>query len=165
MSSNKYVPPALRKDVGLKDTPANFPTLGSAPVRATSSWTKKSFAVLAAECDAHAKEEKERVEFEAARRRREEERRRFDEQHLVRMYRPVHETEVREECVDEEVDKVRDEWTTVQPKAKREFTLEELHARELAREAAEAEQAELQKSVWNDQAGNDWDYRDRRTYS
>jgi hypothetical protein len=66
MSSNKYVPPALRKDVGLKDTPANFPTLGSAPVRATSSWTKKSFAVLAAECDTHAKEEKERESSKAA---------------------------------------------------------------------------------------------------
>jgi hypothetical protein len=171
MSSNKYVPPALRnrKDekrvVELKDTAENFPTLGSASVRAPSPWTKKSFAVLAAECDAHSKEEKERLEFEAARRRREEERKRFDEQHLVRMYRPVHENDVHEECLAEEDEKMDDGWTTIERKAKREFTLEELHAREAAREAEETNEAELQKSVWNEHAANDWDYRDRRTYS
>lgn len=172
MSSNKYVPPALRnrKDEkrvnDLKDTTENFPTLGSAPARAPSTWTKKSFAVLAAECDAHSKEEKERLEFEAARRRRDEERRRSDEEHLVRMHRPVQWfVPVDEECVAEEDEKADDGWTTIERKAKREFTLEELHARALAREAEEAKEAELQKSVWNDHAANDWDYRDRRTYS
>ena len=54
-----------------------------------------------------------------------------------------------------------DEWTTIEKKPKREFTIEEKIARELRRE--EEEKAMEDSSVWNVQHTDDWDYRDRRT--
>jgi len=170
--SSTYIPPYMRNrktnSVPEKKLPTSddFPSLGAIPVR-TNAWSNnRSFAVLATEWKEHDEDEQMKKDAKESRIRYEADIRRRDE-HNVFVFRndggKYNESySLAEGAVIEDVDD--SEWKTIEKKAKRELTIEEKIERQIAQEAEE--KAALDKdSVWNESTGDDWDYRDRRSYS
>lgn len=169
--SGKYVPPAMRnkKNSGEESkvkipSQDEFPSLGSG--KSKSSFKPiRSFAALATEWNEHAEEEKVRKETREMMDRREAERREADTRHVF-VYR---QREVEYNSYVEEYDSYQsksedpDDWTTIEKKARRDLTPEELLEKKLRMEEEERRLAE--DSVWNESNGDEWDYRDRRAYS
>lgn len=170
--SSTYIPPYLRNrktnSVPEKKlpTPDDFPSLGAVPVR-TNAWSSsRSFAVLASEWKEHDDEEQIKKEAKDSRAQYEADLRRRDEHNVFVFKNDVDGCDESYSLPeDAEVKDMPDsDWTTIEKKAKRELTIEEKIERQIAQEAEE--KAALDKdSVWNENAGDEWDYRDRRTYS
>jgi len=169
--SGKYIPPALRNNKKSVEKPKlkvpsqdEFPTLGSGQTKSTFK-PVKSFASLATEWNEHAEEEKVRRELREIMERREAEKREISNRHVF-IYR---QHDVESNTYDEECDGYQskpaepDEWTTIEKKARRELTTEEMFEKNVRIEEEERRLAE--DSVWNTRNDDEWDYRDRRTYS
>lgn len=167
--SGKYIPPAMRnKKQNIQEpkvpSPDDFPTLGSVKPK-TAFKPIRSFAVLANEWQEHADDEKARKDTRDIIERREAERRETENQNVF-IYR---QHEDKPNTYDDEYTGCQsnstdvDDWTTIEKKARRELTTEELYDKKLRMEEEERRLAE--DSVWNDSKGDDWDYRDRRAYS
>lgn len=169
--SGKYIPPSLRNRKQVENdnkqkvpSPDDFPSLGY--VKPKSSFKPiRSFAVLANEWQEHAEDEKIRKETRETMERREAERREADNRNVF-VYR---QHEVESNTYDDYCDGYEsrptesDDWTTIEKKARRELTTEELFEKKMRMEEEERRLAE--DSVWNDSKGDEWDYRDRRAYS
>lgn len=169
--SGKYIPPSLRNKKNTVEEPKvkinsqdDFPTLGSAKPK-TAFKPVRSFAVLASEWQEHEEDENVRKEAHDAIKRREAQRRETDN-HSVFIYRQqdynhdnCHDTN------DGDDTKVvgSEDWTTIEKKARRELTTEEMYEKKVRMEEEERRMAE--DSVWNNGNEEDWDYRDRRAYS
>jgi hypothetical protein len=170
--SSTYIPPYMRNrktnSVPEKKLPTSddFPSLSSAPVR-TNAWSStRSFAVLASEWKEHDEEEQMKKEAKEFRTRYESDIRRRDEQNVF-VFKNDRGEYAENYSVQEDaefVDTDTSDWKTIEKKAKRELTIEEKIERQIAQEAEEKAAAD-RDSVWNDGTGDDWDYRDRRSYS
>jgi hypothetical protein len=170
MASNKYVPPALRSKA--IPTASDFPALGTARVQ-NNTW-KTSFAVLASDWNEHAEEETAKREFKAAVEKREADKRAAEQRAFVNRKRPVdaiYDMDCEEDRVEDSIwaaagapKEEENGWTTVEPKLKKELTLEERIARdqkvEEEEKRAQAAREAARDSVWGD--ASEWDYRDRR---
>jgi hypothetical protein len=169
MASNKYVPPALRSKA--IPTASDFPALGTA--RPQNNTWKTSFAVLASDWNEHAEEETAKREFKAAVEKREADKRVAEQRAFVNRKRPVdaiYDMDCEEDRVEDSIwaaagpNKEENGWTTVEPKLKKELTLEERIARdqkvEEEEKRAQAAREAARDSVWGD--ASEWDYRDRR---
>jgi hypothetical protein len=170
--TSQYVPPHLRNriakatEVDLK--PESFPILsGSAPVRTNAgTWTKpKSFASLAREWNEKADDEKLQREMNEQRERSRIQRENMEQRsHFVyREPRQAYDGFVYD-SYEEPEEQLEDEWKDVSHKKLRpELTLEEKMEKQARMEAEEAGRNDTNdESVWNTE---EWDYRDRRTYS
>lgn len=166
--ASKYVPPALRNKKGEEPTKKlptidEFPTLGPAIARTKTGFAPtRSFAVLASEWNEHAEDEKIKKETHDNISRREANLRERDARNVFTYRQHEHEDRsyFKSENIEYEED-ATDDWTTIEKKPKREFTIEEKIARDIRRE--EEEKAMEDSSVWNVQHTDEWDYRDRRT--
>jgi hypothetical protein len=170
--ASQYVPPHLRNriakatEVDLK--PESFPVLsGSAPVRTNAgTWTKpKSFASLAREWNEKADDEKLQREMNEQRERSRIQRENMEQRiHFVyREPRQAYDGFVYDSYEEPEA-LPKDEWKDVSHKKLRpELTLEEKMEKQARMEAEEADRNDINdESVWKTE---EWDYRDRRTYS
>lgn len=166
--SGKYIPPALRNKKGeepIKKLPTidEFPSLGSSVVRTKTGFAPtRSFALLASEWNEHTEDEKIKKETQDLMSRREANVRERDARSVF-TYRQIEEQDTSYYVAEniESEQNTTDDWTTIEKKPKREFSMEEKMARDLRHEAEE--KAMEDSSVWNVQHGDDWDYRDRRT--
>jgi hypothetical protein len=171
--SGKYIPPALRNKKANVEEPKKkvptqdeFPSLGSVGVKTKASFKPiRSFASLATEWQEHEEEEKIRKEAREMIERREAERREIENRNVF-VYRQA---EFNGDDDEDEYDGhqskpvAADDWTTIEKKARRELTTEELYEKKLRMEEEERRMAE--DSVWNNGQDDEWDYRDRRAYS
>ena len=169
--SGKYIPPAHRnKKANVEDanakvpTQADFPSLGMGKPK-VSFKPIRSFAALATEWQEHEEEEKIRKEAREMIERREAEHREIDNRNVF-VYRQNDDENVE---YDEEYGgyplKTSNpyDWTTIEKKARRELTTEEMYEKKVRMEEEERRMAE--DSVWNNGNEDAWDYRDRRAYS
>ena len=172
--SGKYIPPSLRNrnrfviDEPKQKVPTadDFPSLGGTSVtkHKASFQPVRSFAVLATEWNEHAEDEKIRKEAREAMEHREAEKRAIESRNVFVYHKNDHYYDDQyEHEYNEQVEVGSDGWTTVQKKAQKDLTAEELLEKKLRLEEEERRLAE--DSVWNDSTGDDWDYRDRRAYS
>jgi hypothetical protein len=170
--SGKYIPPAMRNkgrfqtEESIQKIPSqdDFPAFGSVKPK-TAFKPVRSFAVLANEWQEHSDDEKARKETRDIIERREAERRETENQNVFIYRQHEHKANTYDDeyvgCQSNPTDV--DDWTTIEKKARRELTTEELYEKKLRMEEEERRLAE--DSVWNDSKGDDWDYRDRRAYS
>lgn len=165
---SQYIPPHLRKaDHTITMKPESFPSLSGATVVRSNAkiWSNtKSFSSLARDWDQKAKEEKEREEYEKQREEARIRREKMEERMHFTYHK--HDEEDEEEEYDHDNDQTDvmedDGWTTVEKKQKIELTPEQ----KLEKQQREIEQEEKQRqddeSVWD---ADQWDYRDRRSYT
>lgn len=169
--TSQYVPPHLRNrinkatEVDLK--PESFPVLsGSAPVRTNAgTWTKtKSFASLAREWNEKADEDKLQREINEQREQSRVQRQMIEERsHFFYSHTEKHYDGFVYDAVEVPKDLPKDDWKDVSHKKLRaELTLEEKMEKEARLEAEETANNDPDDSVWKTE---EWDYRDRRTYS
>lgn len=168
--SGKYIPPAMRnRKHNVEDSkskvpsPDDFPTLGASRPK-TAFKPVRSFALLASEWQEHDEEEKVRKDTREMMECRETQRREIEDSKVF-VYRQseVDTYEYREDNSGHQSRPTNvDDWTTIEKKAKRELTLEEMYEKKLRMEEEEKRMAE--DSVWNTN-NDEWDYRDRRAYS
>jgi hypothetical protein len=168
--SGKYVPPSLRNRKHAAEepkikvpSPDDFPTLGSSKPKVAFK-PVRSFALLASEWQEHEEEEKSRKETRELMERRETERRDIENRNVfVYSQSEVRTNDYHEDYTGDQSNPTEvDHWTTIEKKAKRELTPEELYEKKVRMEEEDRRLAE--DSVWNDH-NDDWDYRDRRAYS
>jgi len=168
--ASQYVPPHLRnriskaEEVNLK--PESFPALsGSAPVRTNAgTWTKpKSFASLAREWNEKADDEKLQREIDEQRERSRIKRENMEQRSHFTYHRPAYDGFVYDSYEEPEA-LPNDDWKDVSHKKLRpELTLEEKMEKQTRMEAEEAAKNDNNdESVWKTE---EWDYRDRRTYT
>lgn len=169
MSSNKYVPPALRNrevvrnEKKIVQTEENFPSLSARLPIVNNKW-KSSFAALATEWNEHEEEEKVNRQLREDKDRRETQRRLAEERNVVTLRRR---TSLHQEEYDTSPSTYindatnEDDWTVIdRKKLKPELSLEEKVERDQKRE--EEERKAQESSVWDNANPDDWDYRDRR---
>jgi hypothetical protein len=170
--ASQYVPPHLRNRISKADEvnlkPESFPALsGSAPVRTNAgTWTKpKSFASLAREWNEKADDEKQQREMNELSEQSRIQRQNIEKRsHFVyREERQAYDGFVYDSYEEPEA-LPKDDWKDVSHKKLRpELTLEEKMEKQSRMEAEEtAKNDNNDDSVWKTE---EWDYRDRRTYT
>jgi hypothetical protein len=170
--ASQYVPPHLRnriskaEEVNLK--PESFPALrSSAPVRTNAAtWTKpKTFASLAREWNDKADNDKLQREIDEHCERSRMKRENMEQRsHFFYSRSGKHYDGFVYDAVEVPEERPQDEWTDVSHKKLRpELTLEEKMEKQAKMEAEEAAKNDSNdESVWKTE---EWDYRDRRTYT
>lgn len=166
---SQYIPPHLRKaEEKVKITPDMFPALGSdVPARSNvNAWTgTKSFSSLAREWNQKAKLEKERDEYEKEREQARINREKMEQRMHVTHNKYIedeHETNYDNEDY-QKTETEQDDWTTVEhTKKKPELTIEEKIAKQEREIEEEEKLKQYEETVWE---SNEWDYRDRRSYT
>ena len=171
--SRNYIPPHIRnriqktepkKEVNLSSE--NFPSLGGNLVRSNAgNFNKtKSFASLARDWNEHSEEEKLQREIHEIREQSRVQRDITDRRSHFTYYKQDEDVESNYDVYENQVESPKkDEWELVDNKKYRpELTVEQKIEREDKEEQEERQQKEKEDSVWNTEQ---WDYRDRRSYT